>query len=272
VPDKRKRIYRDVTVAGGSGGSSLDGSGVGGLDASGDGYRVLLDGRDVRTPAGAVLRLPTRDLAEAVAAEWRAQDKTIEPDRMPLTALAVTAIDRAGAERAAVDAALTRYAATDLVCYWADAPDDLVQLQRHTWLPLLDWAREACGARLRVTAGVVPVQQDAAAVDALGRAVARLSGLELGALCSAVAASGSLVVGLALVRGRICAADAYAAALLDERFQAERWGEDAEAGRRRLRLRDDLGAVERFLCLGRAAAPNRERDFRNDSGQDAGRR
>jgi chaperone required for assembly of F1-ATPase len=227
-----KRVYRDVTVADGA-----------------DGYAVLLDRRPARTPAGQPLRLATPALAEAVAAEWRDQRDVIRPERMPLTALAATAIDRIGPQRAAVGAALVRYAETDLVCYRADGPADLVARQCAAWDPLLAWAAERWGARLTATAGIVPIEQPGAALATLGRVIARLSVPELAALGLAVEITGSLIIGLALLTGRLDARAAFETALLDERYQAERWGADAEAEARREQMRAELAAAERFLAL-----------------------
>jgi chaperone required for assembly of F1-ATPase len=215
-------------------------------------FQVMLDDRPARTPAGRPLRLPTSALAQAVAAEWEAQTGAIRPHDMPLTALAATAIDRVGPQRPAIVDAVAAYGATDLLCYWADQPAELVERQHRVWQPLLDWARETCGARLEVTAGVIPVAQPDAATRALRSAVEALDDMELTALASAVQVSGSLVLGLALLAGRLEADAAFAAALLDERYQAEQWGEDEEAGERRRRLRQELDAVARFLALVRS--------------------
>lgn len=233
-----KRLYTDVTVADGA-----------------DGYTVLLDRRPVCTPAGRPLRLATPALAEAVAAEWRDQADVVRPERMPLTALAATAMDRIGPRRAAVGEALVRYAETDLVCYRADAPADLVARQGAAWDPLLAWAAERWGVRLTATVGVVPIEQPDAALAALSRLIAGLSVPELTALGLVVEITGSLIIGLALLTGRLDAQAAFETALLDERYQAERWGVDAEAEARRERMRAELAAAERFLALlaGKAA-------------------
>lgn len=227
-----KRIYREVSVA-----------------SDGAGHVVLLDRKPARTPAGRPLCLATAALAEAIALEWRAQETVVALDAMPLTALAATAIDRIAPLRAAVCAGLVHYAETDLVCYRAEEPADLVARQQAAWQPLLDWAERRWGVRLAATAGVVPVAQPAAALAALRRVVDGLSVMELTALGLAVEVAGSLIIGLALVMGRIDAEAAFEAALLDERYQAERWGADAEAEARRERLRAELLAAERFLAL-----------------------
>lgn len=216
------------------------------------GYRVLLDGRAVLTPARVEMALPTRALAEAIAAEWAAQGDTVEPRAMPLTGLAWTAIDQVAPGRARVVADIAAHGAHDLLCYRAEGPADLAARQHELWQPLLDWAAVALDAPLAVTAGVVSVAQPPAALDALRRAVAERSDMALAGLAAAVTAAGSLVIGLALCAGRIDAAAAFAAAQLDETYQSERWGEDREAARRRAAIRDDLAAAARFCALLRA--------------------
>jgi chaperone required for assembly of F1-ATPase len=212
-------------------------------------FTVLLGGRPLRTPEKNILRLPTAALAAGVANEWLAQGETLRPESMPLTRLAATAAERIGARRRAVVDAVVGYAGSDLLCYRAESPDELVMLQRRAWQPLLDWAAERWGARLAVGAGVVPIEQPPAAIDALRRAVDQATDLELAALSCVVQASGSIVVGLAVLDGRIDAATAAATALLDEQYQAERWGIDAEAERRRREIADDIRAAASFLSL-----------------------
>ncbi|MCH9051997.1 MAG: ATPase [Proteobacteria bacterium] len=215
----------------------------------GDGFRVVLDGRPIKTPAKADLVLPSLALAEAVAAEWQAQGAEVEVRSLALTGLVWTAIDRVGSDRARVVEEVAAYAAHDLVCYRAEAPAELVARQQTVWQPLLDWAALSFEARLAVTAGVVPIAQSPEALAALRQAVAAKSDLELTALGAAVTAAGSLVIGLALGAGRIDAAAAFEAAQLDESYQIERWGEDPEAARRRAAIHADLEAAARLMAL-----------------------
>ena len=214
-----------------------------------NGFAIALDGKPVRTPLGASLALPTAALAEAVAAEWLAQGETIRPDSMILTAIANTAIDRVGMQRAAIEAELLRFAETDTLCYRADDPPDLVQRQHAAWQPLLDWAQAQFGAAFVHTRGVVPVTQSADALAALARALGGYDKHRLAAVATAVPALGSLVLGLALIEGRLVAAEAFALAQLEESYQNERWGEDDEAVARRARLRADVEAAERVIGL-----------------------
>ncbi len=213
------------------------------------GFAVAIDGRPARTPEGRDLGLPSEALARAVADEWRAQTETVDPDSMPLTRLAATAMDRVGAGRQGVIDQALKYAGTDLVCYRAEAPPELAKSQQMRWQPLLDWAADAFGARLRVTAGVSPVTQPKAALRALRTAVHALDDMELAVLSTVTAATGSLIVALALLEGRIGADEAFEISQMDESFQMARWGEDEEAEDRRRRLRADIRAAADFLGL-----------------------
>jgi chaperone required for assembly of F1-ATPase len=215
----------------------------------GDAFSVLLDGKALKTPAGAPFRLSTRALAVAVAREWAAQSGTIRPSTMPLTQLVATAIDRMPAEREGTLGHLMAFAETDLLCHRASHPADLVARQRARWDPLLDWAADTLGARLTATEGVLAVAQPPESLEALRRAVDGLSDLHLAAVASVAAATGSLIVALALGAGRLDAASTLETSLLDERYQAERWGEDAEAVARRARLRLDIEAAGALVSL-----------------------
>jgi len=219
------------------------------IEPQGTLFRVTLDGKPARTPAKKSLALPARAAAEAVAAEWQSQGEEFEPTALRLTRLANTAIDRVSEHRARVVEEVARFAATDLVCYRATEPAELVQRQSVAWQPLVDWLGERFGARLVVTSGVVPAPQPKDALVALARAVEDYDDFALTALHAAAAAVGSLTIGLALAEGWIDAEGAFAAACLDEHFQAERWGVDAEAEARRAALKADIEAAARFLVL-----------------------
>lgn len=216
------------------------------------GYTVLLDGKPMHTPAKAPLVVRSKQLAEAIAAEWQVQGETIMPSALPLTRLAGTAIDLVAQRREPVVAEIAEYAATDLVCYRADQPSELATRQRHAWQPHLDWAGTRY-APLTVTAGIAPVTQAPEALAVYRRAVAAYDDMTLAALHLATTTLGSLVLALALIEGRIAADEAFAAAELDQSFQIERWGEDAEAMARRGAVRDDVGIAARFAALHRAA-------------------
>lgn len=210
---------------------------------------VLLDGRTLRTPAKAELALPSMALAEAIAAEWQAQQDEIKPLQMPLTRLAATAIDRVVVDRAAATAEILRYGDTDLLSYRADGPQELIDRQIATWQPLLDWFRERYDVQLAVTQGVVAIPQASALRPRLERVCAGYDPFTLTAMHAATTTTGSVVIGLAILEGRLDAEAAHKAGLLDELYQAELWGEDAEASTRRANLLADLQSVHRFLSL-----------------------
>jgi chaperone required for assembly of F1-ATPase len=221
--------------------------------ADGGGYVILLDGRPMRLPGGATLTVPGARLAAAIAAEWQAagggRGGEMSFSDTPLTRLAGTAQERILADPAATVQAIARYAQSDLLCYRAERPAELVQRQARVWQPWLDWAARTHDAVLKVTTGIIYTQQDARAVAALQAAVARCSPLVLAGLGLAVPAMGSLVLGLALADRALGAEDAFAAAALDELFQAEQWGEDAEAAARRAQVAADIALAARFMGL-----------------------
>ena len=212
------------------------------------GYRVLLDGRVMKTPAGADLVLPTQALARAVVDEWQAQGDVIRADTLPATRLAATAIDLVAANRQAVIDQLITCADFDLLFYRAPEPPDLALRQEACWQPLLDWAVEIWKIPFNVTTGVMPVSQPAALAEALAPAVGALGDMELTGLANVAQTGGSLIIALALAAERIDAATACEAALLDESFQTERWGMVREAVERRRRLTDDIVFANRFLA------------------------
>jgi chaperone required for assembly of F1-ATPase len=228
-----KRFYRDVNV----------------VDGESAGWCVHLDGKPIRTPGRTVLCLPTRGLADAVAAEWSAQVDTVRPASMPLTQLSNVALDQCRVRREEIVAAVAAYGETDLLCYRADGPDELSLRQARLWQPLLDWAVETFDAPLIVTAGILHQPQPAGSVQALTRAVGELDDWQLAAVQDAVGPAGSLILALALVRGRVTGDELFTLSQLDESFQIERWGEDAEAAQRRSRLKSDMAATARFVAL-----------------------
>ncbi len=213
------------------------------------GFGVVLDGRPVRTPGKRLLVVPTRALAEGIAAEWNAQNGVLQPETMPFTRAANTAIERVSAHREAVVEELARYGASDLLCYRAEEPAELVDRQARDWDPVLSWAATELGARLRVTGGVVPIEQDP---EALAPLVARLQALtpfQLTAFHDLVAISGSLVLAFAVATGRLTAEEAWQLSRLDETWQAEHWGKDEEAAKAdEIRRQAFLTAARFFLA------------------------
>jgi chaperone required for assembly of F1-ATPase len=213
------------------------------------GFGITLDGKALKTPAKAPLVLPTAALAQAIADEWDAQVDTIKPHRMRLMQLASTALDRVSIHQLAVVEEAAGYAASDLLCYRAEAPRELVAREAQLWQPLLDWAMVRFDAPLAVTSGIVHVDQPVASLKALRAVLLGLDPLALTAVADLTAACGSLVLALAVWDGRIDTDTAAAATLIDETVQNERWGEDHEAKDRRERLIADIHAAGRFLAL-----------------------
>jgi len=209
---------------------------------------VTLDGRPVRTPGRAPLALPTPALAEAVAQEWRDVGKTVDPRAMPMTGLANAAIDRVAPDPAAFAAGLARYGESDLLYYRAEQPPQLAERQAAAWDPLLAWAMARYDVHFEVTAGIMHRPQPAATLARLGDAVAALPPFSLAPLSPVVTLTGSLVAALALAEGAAAADPVWAAAHVDEDWQAELWGSDAEAAATRDHRRRDFDAAVRFLA------------------------
>jgi chaperone required for assembly of F1-ATPase len=210
---------------------------------------VALDGKALKTPAGTELILPSRDLAQAVAQEWRAQGDHIAPQTMPLTTLANTAIDGVAPRPRDIVDAILAFANHDLLCYRADGPAELVRRQAEAWDPMLDWAESRHGARLVVQNGIVSVRQLPSAIGALRSAVEALGPFELAALHVVASICASLVLALAVANRCLSGEEAFALSRIDERFQAETWGADMEAETRAKKLLAELQNAERFLGL-----------------------
>ena len=213
------------------------------------GGEVVLDARPVKTPAKNSLALPTPALAEAVAAEWNAQGETIQPRTMPLTGLANAAIDRVAPDKESFAANLAAYGESDLLCYRAETPSSLVARQAAHWDPLLAWARRRFDVDFEVTTGIMHRAQPDCTIAQLRHAVVSRSPWELAALSPLVTISGSLIIALALLEEAIDLDTAWTAATVDEAWQAEQWGEDAEATARLEARRAEIDAAERFLTL-----------------------
>ncbi|WBU51841.1 ATP12 family chaperone protein [Paracoccus sp. SCSIO 75233] len=213
------------------------------------GWRVTLDGRPVMTPGKLDLVIPNEALARAIAAEWDAQDDVIRPDLMPLTRAANSAVEKVEPQFSAVADMLGDYGGTDLLCYRATEPADLQARQAEAWDPLLDWASAEYDASLVVTQGVMPVGQNPDAVLALRARLDGLSHYELTALHDLVTLSGSLILGLAVLEGRLSADEAFDLSRIDERYQAEIWGDDDEADQVALARRKSMQNAENLLNL-----------------------
>ncbi|KFG89690.1 ATP12 ATPase [Sphingobium herbicidovorans NBRC 16415] len=227
-----KRFYKDVAVVPGD-----------------MGHEIQLDGRPVRTPARAALALPTVRLAEAVADEWRLQGETVDPRTMPFTGLANGAIDQITPNRDSFAAGIARYGTSDLLCYRAEGPVELIGREAAAWDPLLDWARRRYDVTFRVTHGIIPVDQPSETLERLEGAVMAYDPFMLAGLSTLVTLSGSLVCGLAVVEGGHDADTVWMASEIDEAWEIEQWGEDAEAAARSARRREEFAMAQRFCAL-----------------------
>ena len=222
-----KRFYKDVSV--------------------GPDFSILLDGRGVKTPMKAKLLLPSAALAKAVGEEWRAQVGVINPALMPLTKLANTAIDRVGAERTHIAGEVVSFAGNDLVCYRADRPAALADLQAQHWDNVLLWARQSLGVQFKVTHGVMHIAQAPDALMAVERHVAGLDSFRLAGVHNVMSLTGSALLALMLHARALSGAEVWAAAHVDEDFQTSQWGEDFEASARRKNRKAEFEATVRFL-------------------------
>ncbi|MEM9782641.1 MAG: ATP12 family protein [Pseudomonadota bacterium] len=194
-----------------------------------EGFEVALDGKPIRTPGKAALVLPNMAVAEAMRDEWDAQASDVDPRAMPVTRAANTAIDRVVPNAVAVVGEITAFGETDLLCYREPKPAALAARQAEGWDPLLDWAAGRYGARLTPSNGVMFSAQDGGAVAALHDAVAGFDAWRLTALHELVTLTGSLVLGLAIAERRLAAAEGWRLSRIDEDWNIEEWGKDAEA-------------------------------------------
>lgn len=193
------------------------------------GYTVFLDERTVRTPAKAALVVPTLQMAEAIAMEWDAQEDVIDPTTMPVTRGANAAIDKVRTQRAEVIALLAEYGDSDLLCYRAAGPQELITQQAEGWDPMLDWAANTLGARLFVGEGVMHVPQTSQALQNLQAELESMDNFALAAIHDLISISGSLVLALAVTKNALSVADAWLLSRIDEHWQISQWGEDEEA-------------------------------------------
>jgi len=228
----RPRFYRDVLVL----------SGV-------RGYSIVLDGKPLNTPAGSEFELPTKALAEAIAQEWRDQDGKVRVETMILTKLANTAIDRVAGNRPLAVEQILAFGRTDVVCYRADGPAELVQRQASAWDPLVEWLRRRYRAKLQTISGLTHIAQKDSALRALEAAVAGRDNLVLAGLHAAATLCGSLTIALALIDGQLDADEAMAASQVDEDYQAERWGMDPEMAAKSAVKGRELIEITRFIEL-----------------------
>jgi len=227
-----KRFWKDVSV-----------------EPEGERRAIRLDGRPIRTPARAVLEVPTEALADAIAEEWRAVGERIDPRAMPLTGLANAAIDRVATAREAFAKGLANYAEADLACYRSEGPSALVERQEREWDKLLGWARRRFDVDFVTTSGLMHVAQPPATVEQLSHAVALFDPFRLAGLSPLATIGGSLIAALAVLEKAMTPEEAWDAVSIDDRWQIEQWGADPEAEAALENRRLDFLAAARFLDL-----------------------
>ena len=228
-----KRFYKEASICDG-----VDGN-----------YLVTLDGRIVKTPAGSDLGVPSRSLAGALAKEWQGQGEIIDPSSMSLCKLAATAIDRVRIKRDEVIGITLKIAETDLLCYRAIEPPDLVELQNIEWQPELDWARKELGIDLAVTSGILPIIQPESSLLTLEEILYELDEYKLLGVTNAAAAAGSLVLSLSMFNERLNADSLFEKSILEESYQMKKWGLDDEAVERHKIISKDIQNSVQFLNL-----------------------
>ncbi len=239
APPKPRRFYKHAEIAVSQQDSGRDSAT----------FQVLLDGRPVRTPRKAALAIPYRSLAAAIAEEWNAQGEVIDSVAMPLTRFANSIIDGVIGREAEVRADILKYAASDLVCYRAEGPASLVQRQAAAWDRVLTWARGTLRARFVLTEGVMPVEQPASALEGIAAALEPLDAYRLTSIHVMTTLTGSALLALARSQGELSLDETWAAAHIDEDWQIEQWGEDAEAAERRRYRWSEMQAASRLFDL-----------------------
>jgi chaperone required for assembly of F1-ATPase len=212
------------------------------------GHTVRLDARQAKTPNKAALILPTHAMAEVIAAEWQAQSTKIDPTTMPCTRAANSAIDKVTPQFDEVVALLAAYGGTDLLCYRGAEPS-LRQRQDTAWDPLLDWSAKTLGAPLKVTTGVIPVDQPQPSLDRLTARLTAMTPFQIVAAHDLIAITGSLVLALAVMDRFVDAETAWTAARIDETWQSELWGVDEDAALAEARRHTDFLQADRFFRL-----------------------
>jgi len=194
-----------------------------------DGFTVTLDARPLRTPAKSALILPSRALADLIAAEWQDQTGKVDPRRMPMTRMANSAIDKVRAQHAEVAALLAAYGETDLLCHRASTPEALLAQQAAAWDPVIDWAAQMLGVRLQAVQGVMPAAQDSTGLAQLHARISAMDAFSLTGFHDLVSLSGSLILGFGVALGAYPAKEAWRLSRIDEDWQLEVWGHDEDA-------------------------------------------
>ncbi len=226
-----KRFYKNVAV-----------------ERSEDGFVLKLDSWILKTPGKQDLLCPDAQTARLVAAEWQAQKDDVLPDTMPCTRLMNVAVEHTPKNRDRLIAEFVKYVGTDLLCYRAKGPSDLVKRQARSWQPVLDWAAQTQGISLAVTQGITSIEQPKSSLQNACAAAAKLSDIDLTLLLHFTASFGSAILALAVMEGFLDINRAYKFSRLDEIFQSEKWGEDREAIDKAVRLGEDLQALGRLIA------------------------
>lgn len=232
---KQKRFWKTVSV-----------------EPDDGGFVVALDGRRVKTPAKAALVLPTRAMAEMIAQEWDAQVEQIDPTAMPATRSANAAIDKVAVQHAEVAAMLADYGDSDLLCYRAESPRELVERQAKLWDPALGWAAEVLGVRLQPRSGIMHQAQDPQGQADLAKRVHDYDAFQLAAFHDLVTLPGSLILGFAAAQDWRKPEEIWELSQLDELWQEEQWGADEDATQARAVKRAAFLHAKRFFDLARA--------------------
>jgi len=227
-----KRIYKEVSC-----------------QATPSGFEVQLDGRQLKSPAKHALTLPTEALAQEIAAEWDAVEETVDPAAMPQFSLAVTVVDRVTPQRDELISQMISYGMNDLLCYREGEDSILAARQSEAWDGWLDEAKSRLGLSFQTTTGIMPITQADENIFKLQQAISELNDWQLGVLVRATSLGGSLILGLFFVASVLDAKALFELSFLDELYQGEKWGEDAEAVQRLDNIRAELDAAEAFLAL-----------------------
>ncbi len=213
------------------------------------GFTVTLDGREVKTPAKTPLIVPTEEMAVAIAMEWKAQDERVDPLTMPCTGSANAALDKVSTQHREVVDLIAAYGGNDLICYRADGPQALIDRQEAQWDALVDWSATELSAPLKITTGIMPVDQAPTTLARFHEEVGALDAFRLTAFHDLTSLSGSLVLAFATIRGRLGPDDAWTIARIDEDWQIEQWGEDEEAAEHAEKKRQAFLHAHRFYHL-----------------------
>lgn len=214
-----------------------------------DGWRILLDGRPVSTPARRPCIVPVAAMAAAMAREWADQEDEVRPSDMPMMRTTATCLDRVAPNLGEIRRTIATYGETDLLCYRAERPDRLIARQRSGWDPVLDWAAERLGARLETGQGVMHIAQPLASVRRLATALDGLGAWQMTAIAELTQISGSLVLALAVLHGRLAAPQAWQLSRIEEQWNIEEWGEDAEAAAQTARREAEFRHAAHVLDL-----------------------